>query len=152
MLIVWAVVSSGDLLIGPTLHILRTGSLPVILRSSALTILSACTTGAPIFMLQYLETLFDAMLDLLRLVTEKPRIVVITDETPEPLEATPTHPSLRRAAILLLHQIINAVPQHVPQAALLRLQTVVEYTKLTDPDDLVRHNAGIVCEDIGDLL
>lgn len=148
----WAGVSSGDLLIGPTLHILRTGSLPVVLRSSALTILSSCTTSAPIFMLQYMDTLFDAMLDLLRLATEKPRIVVITDETPEPLEATPTHPSLRRAAILLLHQILNAVPEHVPRASLLRLQTVLGYTRLTDPDDLVRHNAGIVCEDIGDLL
>ena len=103
-------------------------------------------------MLQYLETLTDAMLDLLRLAVEKPRIVIVTDETPEPLEASATHPSLRRAAILLLHQILNAVPEHVPRAALLRLQTVLEYTRVTDPDDLVRHNAGIVCEDVGDLL
>ena len=136
-----------EVIVPPLLHVFRTSTLPIALRSSALTILAACAEAAPLSLLPHRETLVDACLDLLSLESRSSRTTAPKDETPDPLTAGSTHPSLRRGAILSISLMLRAAPEQFNARTLSRMKAVFGYLVATDEDPLVRHNAGQVLED-----
>lgn len=128
------------------LQVVRSASLPVALRASALTILATCADSAPLALLAYQDAIVDGMLDLLS-VEGRNTVSTAKDETPDPLEVAATHPSLRRAAILLVGSLLRASPETFHIRTLARMKAVLGYLKQIDGDALVRHNASEVLED-----
>jgi len=146
-----------DILIPPQLHVLRASNLPVVLRASALTILGACAEVSPISLLPNKVTLVEACLDLLSVESRPAQngnaASKSKDETPDGLETAASHPSLRRGALLFLSQLMRASPDDFRDGSIriARLKAVIGYVRDTDEDYLVRHNAGLVLEDVEEL-
>ena len=128
------------------LHVLRTSSLPVALRSSSLTILATCGEVSPLSLLPQQATLIDACLDILSLESRSSRTTKLKDETPDALESASTHPSLRRSALLFMNLLLQADLRQFGARIVQRMEAVIRYVKHTDEDPLVRHNAGVVLE------
>lgn len=141
-----------DILLPPLLHVVRTRTLPVALRTSGLAIISTCVEVAPLPMIPHSSNLINAMSDLLSVETRKSGQLKGKDETPEPLEVASTHPSLRRGALSFLSRLLRADASQFSRADLRRLHNVIGYTQNVDEDALVRHNAEIVMEDVETLL
>lgn len=141
-----------DAIVPPMLHTIRSASLPVALRSSAISILSACAESSPLALLSFRQSLVDGMLDLLSLESRQSAQSKPKDETPDPLEIAATHPSLRRGAVVLLGLLLRAMPERFTTRELARMKAVLGYLKQVDEDPLVRHNAGEVLEDCVELM
>ena len=96
--------------------------------------------------------LVDACLDLLSLESRSTRTPKENDETPDPLEAASTHPSLRRGGLICIGHLLRANPEGFDRRTLMRMVAVLGYLEATDEDPLVRHNAGEVLVDCETLL
>lgn len=140
------------MLVPPLLHVLRTASLPVVLRSSALTILAVIADSSPIALRNQQAILIDACLDLLSLESRSNRTTKEADETPDSLEEASTHPSLRRGALVCIGNLMRGSAENIVRRTLLRMQAVLGYLVATDEDPLVRQNSETLLEDCGTLL
>lgn len=140
---------------------MRSADLPVALRSSALTILATCAESAPLALLSEINTLTEACLDLLSIESSSKNVfqpILIEErnkieESLDPLECASTHPSLRRGTILFLTLLVRAMQEKgdmkvVQPRTARRLEVVVGYVRDTDPDALVRHNAGVLLDEL----
>jgi hypothetical protein len=141
---------------------MRSSDLPVALRSSALTVLATCAESAPLSLLSEINTLIEACLDLLSVESSSKKTVFQPilieernkiEETADPLECASTHPSLRRGAILFLTLLMRAMQekgdlQVVQPRTARRFSIVIGYVRDTDQDALVRHNAGVLLDEL----
>lgn len=116
-----------------------------------MSIMSACAEASPLALLPYRQALVDGMLDLLSLESRQKAREKAKDDTPDPLEIAATHPSLRRSALVLLAQLLRAMPERFTAREIARMKAVSGYLKQVDEDPLVRHNAAEVLEDCTQL-
>lgn len=130
----------ADILVPPLFAMVRTSHLPTTLRASALSLLGLCVNTSPIALLPYVEELFEAFVDLLRIeavpISQKPKSSGVPKEpqqdgedTEQPAappaptadaQATATNsklPPLRRAALHFLSLLTRAFTTHILESS-----------------------------------
>ncbi|EIW76151.1 hypothetical protein CONPUDRAFT_110885 [Coniophora puteana RWD-64-598 SS2] len=154
-----------NILVPPLTAVYRSSTCPVLLRSSAISLLTECIKTDPLALLGYADDISSAMIDLLQLESvqasklPKPQSQGAEESKgtkPKPdetLDSNPAStnakiPSLRRAALYFLTLLFKTVTEGVyeqsahvvppPQALLRRAQTTLSYIARTDQDNVVR--------------
>lgn len=109
--------SVADVLIPQLIRVFPQVNLPTVMRASSLSILSTCADVDWRAILPWVQDLLGACLDLLQLesvrssgISKKTEDSESPDPIPEPIRMNDSkHPALRRAALVFLGQLFNAV-------------------------------------------
>lgn len=126
---------------------MQSGHVATILRTSAISLLAECESVCAPALLPFLVDLWEGMVDLLQVESHGQQVSGVSEDS-DPAIANAKLPSLRRAAIHLLSQLIREATKEVyesPQrkstlisSSIERARITLTYVAGTDGDTLVR--------------
>ncbi|KAJ1308574.1 hypothetical protein OPQ81_004273 [Rhizoctonia solani] len=153
-----------DILVPPLFRVIRAHTLPTVLRSSALSILSQCVETYPVSVISWTDDILSGMLDILQLESvqtvplsrkareemrnqEATKLDSAVDSRPQKIDSK--LPPLRRSALhcfaLIIRSMVEGVYEGTRPARLGSLRgkavTVLDYLRITDSDPVVRTQA-----------
>ncbi|KAF5393666.1 hypothetical protein D9757_000047 [Collybiopsis confluens] len=159
--------TNASSIIPPLLQVVRSGTVPTIIRTSALSLLSDCQNTYALALHPHFVDLAEGMVDLLQVEATPPRsISSAKDALPLMMDNNPTSsnsklPPLRRAAIHFLSILIRSLTkeayelfgdtQVLSTELSKRMRITLEYIASTDVDRLVRVMAREASEDLVQL-